>query len=145
MDRLSIEERAHKGTNMTQTINLPEVDFPVGFQPCAVFDVHLDCIRVLTRNASVREVRIDADLTVFRENFPSGFGSSIVGFSLKGVNHLMHELGFDSGRAYKLSELLDAIVKKRPTTTMSVILELIRDPLGEVAETEITFTESLAA
>jgi hypothetical protein len=144
MDRLSIKAQAHKGTKMTQTIYLPDVEFSTQFQPCAVFDVHLDCIRVLTRNASVREVRVDGDLTVFRENFPSGFGSSIVGFSLKGVNHLMHELGFDSGKAYKLSELLDAIVKLRPTTTMSVILDLFRD-LGDVKETEIKFSQPIAA
>lgn len=122
---------------MMNLIALPHVEIPQEFTPCAVFDVHLDCIRVLVRDVSVCEVRVDPNLTVFRENFYSGFGSPYVGFTLKGVNHLLHEIGLGGKEAYRLSEIVDAIVRERPATVMAVVLDLIRQPLGAVADCEV--------
>lgn len=129
---------------MTNTILLPEVEMNPAFVPHAVFDVHLDCIRVLIRDASVTEVRIDEDLTVYRDNFPVNFGSEYVGFTLKGVNHLLHELGMEFDRAYKVSEILDAIVKQRPASTMAVILDLIKVPLLAAADCEVRIYDRAA-
>jgi hypothetical protein len=129
---------------MSNLIDLPDVEIPDAFKPCAVFDVHLDCIRVLVRDVSVCEVRIDESLTVYRENFPSGFGRPYVGFALKGVNHLLYGLGLEEREAVRLSEILDAIVNQRPATVMAVVLDLIREPLGDIGDCEIQIVQDAA-
>jgi len=130
---------------MSNSVHLPEVNLPERFAPYAVFDQHLDCIRVLTADVSVCEVRVDEAITVYRSNFPAETGQSYVGFTLKGVNHLFHELGLELDRAFKVSEILDTIVRERPATVMAVVLDLIRDPLQDAAECEVRVLEDLAA
>ncbi len=114
-----------------QTIVLPEVEIPNDFKPHAIFDVHLDCIRVLTCDTSVCEVRVDESITMFRDNNPLPGSSDYVGFALKGVNHLMNELGLSEDHAYTLAEIVDAIVEHRPASTMAIVLSLYGDKLNE--------------
>ena len=129
---------------MTNTILLPEAEMIPAFVPHAVFDVHLDCIRVLIRDASVTEIRCDEYVTVYRDNFPTDFSSEYVGFTLKGVNHLLHELGMEFDRSYKVSEILDAIVKQRPASLMAVIFGLIKVPLAAAADCEVRISDRAA-
>ncbi|MEO0943674.1 MAG: hypothetical protein AAFY06_02380 [Pseudomonadota bacterium] len=125
-----------------QTIVLPDVEIPQDFKPRAVFDVHLDCIRVLTRDTSVCEVRIDEFITIFRDNAPLPGSPTYVGFSLKGVNHLLNEFGFDLHASYKLADIMDAIVRNRPASTMAVLLDLIS--IGEeIKQCELDFSDTL--
>lgn len=139
MGRLGVERVNSLGAKGMQTINLPEVEVPVDFKPCASFDAHLDCIRVLTRDTSVCEMRLDESFSVFLDNMPVPGGATYVGFSVKGVNHMLNEFGLDTSASYKLADVLDAIVQHRPASMMRVMLDLLSIE-DEVKECELSFS-----
>jgi hypothetical protein len=142
MGRLGIEPANRRGRKMMQTIELPDVQIPEDFKPHAIFDVHLDCIRVLTRDTSVCEVRVDEFITMFRDNSPLPSGSQYVGFSLKGINHLMNEVGLSEDHSYTLAEIVDAIVKHRPASTMAIVLDLYAGSLNDdVRQSSVNFSQ----
>lgn len=93
------------------------------FRPFAHYDQFLDCIRVYTHDRSVTEQRIDESITLFRCNHATKFDPKYVGFSLKGVSHALNEIGLPMNRAYKLAELIDKIVKGRPSFVNYALLE----------------------
>src|SRR5437667_8827373 len=82
---------------------------PTGeFRPFAVFDEPLDCIRVVLRDCSATEVRIDGLLTVLEANYPLVEGQSeIVGFTIKGVAHLCETQGISPSAPWTLADFLD--------------------------------------
>ena len=125
MDRVGLEHEDSLGANEMQTIILPDVEMPQDFKPCASFDAHLDCIRVVTRDTSICEMRLDESFSVFRDNMPMPGGAKYVGFSVKGVNHMLNEFGLDTSASYRLADVLDAIVQHRHASMMRVMLDLL--------------------
>src|SRR4051794_22725291 len=98
----------------TSTVNLPEGVSLKPFQPVAYFDKEMDCIRVLTHDRSVTEHRINEFYTVFECNHRGPFDPEYVGFSIKGVRCLFHEVGIPLDRAYRLAEIINKLVGHKP-------------------------------
>ena len=59
------------------------------FRPCAYFDDRLDCIRVVIKDCSVLETRINPVLTLLEDNYYAESKGSprYVGFTIKGASH----------------------------------------------------------
>ncbi|WP_223478395.1 hypothetical protein [Oricola indica] len=107
-----------------------EVNLPSGmklgkFRPVAYYDKHMDCLRVFTRDCSVTEKRVDGFITLHKCNHRSDFDPEYVGFTLKGIRHLFDTVGLDLGGVYTLTEIVDRIVKFRPGSSVSTVLELV--------------------
>ncbi|ODB94974.1 hypothetical protein A3194_20130 [Candidatus Thiodiazotropha endoloripes] len=104
------------------------------FSPVAYFDKHMDCIRVIVRDCSVTEHRIDEMFTLMEDNHPNRFGHRYVGFTIKGVRHLFDELDLPLGRVYKIADILHEIVKKWPTSTIAIVSDVILDSADESSD-----------
>src|SRR5450432_3435060 len=68
------------------------------FRTCAFFDDRLDCIRVIARDCSVLETRINQSLTVLEDNYYQDSDRKhrqYVGFTIKGARYFCYEHGFD--------------------------------------------------
>lgn len=106
------------------------------FRPCAFFDVRLDCIRVIARDCSVLETRINETLTVLEDNYyQESAQKQYVGFTIKGARHFCNEHGFDLSAPINVSALLDAVLKAFPGLTVEFFVNAIARPL--VAEEKI--------
>ena len=79
------------------------------FRPCAWFDSSLDCIRIVVRDCSHSEIRINHFLTVLEANY--SVEPEYVGFTLKGVRHLCKEHGIPLDMPVKLAQLFDVILR----------------------------------
>lgn len=100
------------------------------FRPCAFFDDRLDCIRVIARDCSVLETRINQYLTVLEDNYyQESDRSPYVGFTIKGARHFCSEYGFDLNYPINISELLDAILKAFPDLAVELFVNGIARPL----------------
>jgi len=100
------------------------------FRPCAFFDDRLDCIRVIARDCSVLETRINPSLTVLEDNYYEETGrKQYVGFTLKGARHFCAEHGFDLKAPIKISDLLDAVLKAFPSVAVELFVNAIAKPL----------------
>lgn len=112
------------------------------FRPGAFFDDRLDCIRVITRDCSVMETRINTYLTVLEANYAKDDDAPpFVGFTLKGARHFCHSTGLSLNAPIRASELLDAIVKFFPDTLMEAFVTGVLRPLlktGQIEEVEVT-------
>lgn len=64
-------------------------DVSATFKPVAYFDEQLDCVRVIIRDCSVTEVRINEYLTIAEDNYPQNPADRYVGFTVKGVRHFI--------------------------------------------------------
>ena len=97
--------------------------FPKGspaFRPHAVFDERLDCIRIVARDCSIVETRVNQYVTILEDNYyPTSDGSKYVGLTIKGARHFCEQTGLHLGTPIKVSQLLDAMIR------------LFRDPLLE--------------
>jgi len=104
---------------------------PTGeFRPCAFFDDRLDCIRVIARDCSVLETRINPVLTVLEDNyFEEAHQKQYVGFTIKGARHFCAEHGFNLNAPINLSDLLDAILKAFPNVAVELFVNAIAKPL----------------
>src|SRR5580658_628116 len=81
------------------------------FHPCAFFDDRLDCIRVIARDCSVLETRINPILTLLEDNYAASEDrKKYVGFSIKGARYFCHQHGFSLDSPIEISALLDAIL-----------------------------------
>ena len=70
------------------------------FRPCAFFDERLDCIRVVARDCSVLEERINDRVTVLLDNYYPGMGrKQYVGFTIKGAKHFCQQQGWEPRRS----------------------------------------------
>lgn len=92
------------------------------FVPVAFYDSYMDCIRVITADRSVTEERADDHLTLYRTNHASPFDQIHSGFCLKGIRHILDELGFAPGTELKLTQIIDAVVKAHPRSAVARIL-----------------------
>ena len=116
---------------------------PTGeFRPCAFFDDRLDCIRVIARDCSVLETRINQNLTVLEDNYyQESDRKPYVGFTIKGARHFCSENGFDLNSPISISELLDAILKAFPGLTVEFFVNGIARPLvkeGKIERVEVS-------
>jgi hypothetical protein len=106
-------------------INLPEGIEIAQFRPIAYFDKHMDCIRVLTHDRSVTEHRISEFFTVCESNHRTEFDPKYVGFTIKGVRQLFNDASIPLDGTHKLVDIIDRLVKHRPGSTISAMIDLI--------------------
>lgn len=100
------------------------------FRPCAFFDDRLDCIRVIARDCSVLETRINQSLTVLEDNYyQESDRKQYVGFTIKGARYFCYEHGFDLNSPIDISKLLDAVLKAFPELTVELFVNGIARPL----------------
>jgi hypothetical protein len=107
----------------TKEMNNSFDEFECGeFVPVAYFDSYMDCIRVVTLDRSITEERLDGDLTLYRTNHAGPFDPKYCGFCLKGIRHLLDELGLEKGAEISLTRLIDEIVKANPSSVVAKFL-----------------------
>lgn len=100
------------------------------FRPCAFFDDRLDCIRVIARDCSVLETRINKVVTVLEDNYYSDSDEKqYIGFTLKGARHFCRQHGFDLSTPIEIGALLDAIVRSFPDVAIQLFVNAIARPL----------------
>ena len=105
------------------------------FSPCAFYDDRLDCIRIIARDCSVLEERINDRITVLvdahypRPDTPDN-QQQYVGFTIKGARHFCKENGLAAG-TIKMTELLNAVLKTCPEVAVQLVVEHIARPLVE--------------
>ena len=112
------------------------------FRPCAYFDEELDSIRILTRDCSITETRVNQLLTVLEATYPDLTGRKCVGFTIKGARHFCQQQGLSLATTIKLSALLDAIIAACPDTIVETFVDHVARPL--VREAKIEKVESLS-
>jgi len=112
------------------------------FRPGAFFDDRLDCIRVITRDCSVVETRINGYLTVLEASYANDKDMTpFVGFTIKGATHFCSEAGLSLNTPIRVGRLLDAIVKLFPDSLMEAFVAGVLRPLlkeGQIEEVEIS-------
>lgn len=94
------------------------------FSPFAYYDKHLDCIRVQIRDCSITETRLNRMLTIYEANHTDS--RTYVGFAIKGIRYLFEELGLPSHGVYKITALIDALVKAYPGQAVKTIEEAFK-------------------
>lgn len=100
------------------------------FRACAFFDDRLDCIRVIARDCSVLETRINETLTVLEDNYYFESGKNkYVGFTIKGARYFCQQHGFDLSTPIEVSKLLDAIMSAFPDKMVELVIDGIARPL----------------
>lgn len=112
------------------------------FVPVAYYDKHMDCIRVLTRDRSVTEHRLDGFFTVYECNHRGKFDPQYIGFAIKGVRHLFERIGLPLEGVYKLAELIDRVVRHQPGSTMSETLRVIFGKYEDFGDLEIDLKDA---
>jgi hypothetical protein len=107
------------------------------FRPCAFFDVRLDCIRVIARDCSVLETRINPCLTVLEDNYYQEVGrKQYVGFTVKGARYFCNKYGLSMSVPIQIGALLDAILKAFPDLTVEFFVNGIARPLVQEGKIE---------
>jgi hypothetical protein len=104
---------------------------PGKFRPCAFFDDRLDCIRVIARDCSVLETRVNPAITVLEDNYAESKDKRYVGFTIKGARHFCKEHNFDLSAPIEMSALLDAILTGFPEFAVDVFINFVARPLVE--------------
>jgi hypothetical protein len=116
------------------------------FRPCAFFDDRLDCIRVIARDCSVLEERINDRLTVFVDNYyPKPGRSQYVGFTIKGARHFCNAHGLNLSASIKMTQVIDALMANSPTLIVEWFVELVVKPLVEQGKIEQVEIPNLSA
>jgi hypothetical protein len=113
------------------------------FRPCAFFDDRLDCIRVVAKDCSILETRINPSLTVLEDNYfgESKDGKQYVGFAIKGARYFCSEHGFDLNTPIEVSALLDAVLKAFPDMAVELFVNGIARPLvseGKIERVDVS-------
>ena len=112
------------------------------FKPVAYYDPHMDFIRVMTRDASVTEIRIDGLFTIHECNHRGPTDPLYVGFTIKGVRSLFKEIGLPLDGVHKLTEVIDKLVRHKPGSMMSEMLKIISEASESTEGLEIDFKEA---
>ena len=100
------------------------------FRPCAYFDEPLDCIRVIARDCSISEIRVNPILTILEDNYTASQGRDLyVGFTIKGARHFCQERGIDLSVPVKVSELLDQILQTYSGNDVRFAVNAVAKPL----------------
>lgn len=103
------------------------------FRPCAYFDESLDCIRVIARDCSILETRIDQRITVLEDNYEESDDEKYVGFTVKGARHFCQEHGFDLNFPVSIGNVLDKIMATSPEPAVEMAIRLVARPLMKKA------------
>lgn len=105
---------------------------PGKFRPCAFFDDRLDCIRIIARDCSVLETRVNRFITVLEDNYyPESGQRRYVGFTIKGARHFCQEHNLDLSAPIQMSALLDAVLAGFPDVAVELFVNAIARPLVE--------------
>jgi hypothetical protein len=123
--------------DQTTVVTLPDGLEMGTFVPVAYYDKNLDCIRVLTHDRSVTELRVNGTFTVFKCNDRGSFDPEYVGFAMKGIRHLFSEVGLPLDGVYRLAEIIARIVKNKPSSSLAVLLELIYKDYQATGDLEV--------
>jgi len=110
------------------------------FRPCAFFDERLDCIRVIARDCSVTETRLNTLITVLEANHIGPGKRECVGFTIKGASHFCESHGLDLAMPIKISNLLDAVLRAMPNIVVEHFVDSMARPLvaeGKIERVEI--------
>lgn len=126
-------ERLTDEKNIEQKVREFLPDDNVVFRPFAYYDERLDCIRVLVRDCSCTESRIDEVFTVLENNYPKTNESKYVGFNIKGIRHMLRTLNVNPDGYIPLTKILDHIVQTYPQTTVDLVVTTVARPLIENA------------
>jgi hypothetical protein len=118
---------------ITGLVRAAFADRHFAFRPCAIFDERLDCIRIVTRDCSVTEMRVSDLITILEMSHPPQGKNKCVGFSVKGARHFCNQHGLTLSAPLKMSALLDALMKSAPSLVVETIIERIVKPLVEEA------------
>ena len=103
---------------------------PGKFRPGAFFDDRLDCIRVIARDCSVLETRVNRLITVLEDNYYTESGDKqYVGFTVKGARHFCKEHNLDLSAPIEMSALLDAILASFPDVAVQLFVNAVARPL----------------
>jgi hypothetical protein len=103
---------------------------PGKFRACAFFDDRLDCIRVIARDCSVLETRVNPRITILEDNYYSESGEKqYVGFTVKGARHFCKEHDFNLSAPIEMTALLDAILASFPEVAVELFVNAIARPL----------------
>ncbi len=105
------------------------------FRPCAFFDDRLDCIRVIARECSVVETRVNGLLTILEANYPRG-DRECAGFTIKGARYFCQKYGLSLATPIKISDLLDAVLQAAPDVVVRTIIDHVARPLVKEARIE---------
>jgi len=116
---------------MSQLVRKAMSVTPGEFRPCAMFDDRLDCIRVLARDCSFTEIRVDSGLTIIEDNYPASSARKYVGFTVKGARHFCQSQGLSLSMPIRVVEILDALVKASPDPVVRMIIDRVAKPLVE--------------
>lgn len=82
------------------------------FRPFAYYDKHLDCIRVQLLDCSFKEERKHKIITVLSANHTEQ--NTFAGFNIKGVRFVFEQMKLPATGVYKLTDLIDKLVKYFP-------------------------------
>lgn len=112
------------------------------FRPIAYYDKHLDVIRVQILDCSIWEERLDRIMTVYHNNHhPRANGvNDVVGFAIKGVRHLLLELGVKSADGpIRIADLLNKLISIYPSKSTRLVLEhyVAMSQMPEVVEVDL--------
>jgi hypothetical protein len=99
------------------------------FHPCAYFDESLDCIRVIARDCSILETRINEYITVLEDNYEGSDDKKYVGFTVKGARHFCQEHGIDLNAPVSIGNVLDTILANSPEPAVQMTIRLVARPL----------------
>jgi len=99
------------------------------FRPCAFFDSRLDCIRVIAKDCSVKETRVNGLITVLEANYRQSGDRKCVGFTVKGARHFCKQQGLSLATPIKISDLLDAVLNAMPDVIVEAFVDHVARPL----------------
>jgi hypothetical protein len=116
-------------TEITQQVREAAAGNSRSFRPCAYFDDSLDCIRVITRDCSILETRINQYMTVLEDNYEKADDQKYVGFTVKGARHFCQEHGFDLSVPVNIGKVLDQIFASSPEPAVQMSIRLVARPL----------------
>ncbi len=106
------------------------------FKPFAVYHDRLDCIRVLIRDCSTIETRVNKYITLLEASHTSETGSRFVGFTIKGALYLCKKHGIARKGLVILTELLDAVVRELGQDTVDFVVSNLVIPILEEGQVE---------
>jgi hypothetical protein len=92
---------------------------PAEFHPLAYYDKHLDCIRVLVKDCSSVEIRLDKTFTIYEANHAESL--EYVGFNIKGIRYFVEKLGLPTHGPLVIAQIIDGIVKDNPDACVELI------------------------
>ena len=112
------------------------------FNPVAYYDENLDCVRVLVRDCSITETRINENLTLLEDNYPEKGEARYVGFSIKGAKHFCIKNGLPTTGPITVSGILTAMLDQHPETVVDIAVSIALPILEESDIDKIEFSEA---